>query len=47
MEAWQAGEVSGTIEDVVEHARTFGELLAADLVPSGGPSRHPAVGRRR
>jgi AcrR family transcriptional regulator len=47
MEAWQAGEVSGTIDDVVEHARTFGELLAADLVPGGGPSPDPSVGRRR
>lgn len=47
MEAWQAGEVSGTIEDVVEHARTFGELLAADLVPGGGPSLDPAADRRR
>ena len=36
MEAWQAGEVSGTIENVVEHACTFGELLASDLVPAGG-----------
>ena len=35
MEAWQAGEVPGTIDDVVEHARTFGVLLAADLVPGG------------
>jgi hypothetical protein len=42
MEAWQAGEVSATLDDVIEHARSFGVLLAADLVP-GGPDRADAA----